>query len=116
MNQTSLKDGKSQHKCSIRLYNADEYKMMPRDYIERPSEWLGNRRLMRSMATGFTNKELKVLGTNIYPDAQPQLVNLEDKQVLVWIADNPDRTSANRTMLVILCMIRTAAYGVNLWQ
>ena len=82
------------------LYNADEYKMMPRDYIERPSEWLGNRRLMRSMATGFTNKELKVLGTNIYPDAQPQLVNLEDKQVLVWIADNPDRTSANRTMLV----------------
>jgi len=41
------------------LYNADEYKMMPRDYIERPSEWLGNRRLMRSMATGFTNKELK---------------------------------------------------------
>ena len=82
------------------MYNPDEYKMMSRDYIERPSEWLGNRRLMRSMATGFTNKEIKVLGTNIYPNAQPQLVNLEDKQVLVWISDNPKRTSANRTMLV----------------
>jgi len=33
-------------------------------------------------------------------NAQPQLVNLEDKQVLVWISDNPERTSANRTMLV----------------
>jgi len=68
------------------------------------------------MATGFTNKELKVLGTNIYPDAQPQLVNLEDKQVLVWIADNPTEPLPTELCWFILCMIRTAAYGVNLWQ
>ena len=86
--------------AEFNMYDANEYKMMSRDYIERPSEWLGNRRLMRAMATGFANKEIKVLGTNIYPDAQPQLVNLQDKQVLVWISDNPKRTSANRTMLV----------------
>ncbi len=86
--------------AKLDMYNIDEYKMMSRDYIDRPSVWMGNQRLMRAMATEYTNKEMKVLGTNIYPDAQPQLVDYEDKQVLVWISDNPNRTSANRTMLV----------------
>ena len=83
------------------LYNINEYKIMSRDYLERSSKWVGSRQIMRAMAaTDYTNKEMKVLGTNIYPDARPQIVNYGDKQIMVWIADNPERSSANRTMLV----------------
>ena len=86
------------------MYNSDEYSIMSRDYINRPSEWTGDKQTHLSpgtaMAPNFSNKEIKTLGTNIYPNAQPQLVNYGDKQVLVWVADNPDRTGTNRTMLV----------------
>ena len=82
------------------MYNKNEYKIMSRDYLQRTSKWLGDQQTMRAMAAEYTNKEMKVLGTNIYPDARPQIVNCGDKRIMVWVADNPDRTSANRTMLV----------------
>jgi hypothetical protein len=86
------------------MYDEATYSMMSRDYINKPSEWTGNKQMRFSpdvaMAPEFTNKETKVLGTNIYPNAQIQLATYGDKQVLAWIADNPDRTSSNRTMLV----------------
>jgi hypothetical protein len=82
------------------VYNTDEYSIMSRDYINRPSSWNGGGQKLRGGAANFTNKEMNVLGTNIYPDAQPQLVNYGERQVLVWVADNTERTSSNRTMLV----------------
>ncbi|HEY9059462.1 MAG TPA: CARDB domain-containing protein [Pseudobacteroides sp.] len=86
------------------MYNINEYSLMQRDYISRPSVWNGNGQTQYPMgiaaAPDFTNKEVKVLGTNIYPNAQPQLVNYGDGQILVWVSDNKDRTSSNRTMLV----------------
>ena len=86
------------------MYNLNEYSLMQRDYINRPSAWNGSGQTQYPMgisaAPDFTNKEVKVLGTNIYPNAQPQLVNYGDGQILVWVSDNKDRTSTNRTMLV----------------
>lgn len=82
------------------IYNSNEYSIMSRDYINKPSEWIGSKPMLRTMANGYTNTDMKVLGTNIYPNAQPQLVNIGDRQIMVWVADNPDRMSSNRTMLV----------------
>jgi len=85
------------------IYNNNEYSLMKRDYLNRSSEWYGDKSQYMSgiySAPDFTNKDTKVLGTNVFPDAQPQLVNYGDGHILVWIADNPDRDSANRTMLV----------------
>ncbi|WP_051983533.1 S8 family serine peptidase [Pseudobacteroides cellulosolvens] len=86
------------------MYNLNEYSLMQRDYINRPSVWNGNGQTQppmgNSAAPEYTNKEVKVLGTNIYPNAQPQLVNYGDGQILVWVSDNKERTSSNRTMLV----------------
>jgi len=85
------------------IYNNSEYSLMKRDYINRSSEWYGDKNQYMSgvsSAPDFTNKDTKILGTNVFPDAQPQLVNYGDGHILVWVADNPDRKSANRTMLV----------------
>jgi len=85
------------------IYNNGEYSLMKRDYLNRSSEWYGDKSQYMSgiySAPDFTNKDTKVLGTNVFPDAQPQLVNYGDGHILVWITDNPDRDSANRTMLV----------------
>lgn len=87
------------------MYDEASYSIMPRDYINRPSEWIGDhQKVNRSsgvrLSPEYTNKDVKTLQTNIYPDAQPQLAMVGDKKVMVWTADNSKRTSVNRTMIV----------------
>jgi predicted dienelactone hydrolase len=82
------------------MYNQDKYSIMSRDYIKNPSEWVGDKVKLPTRGGSYTNKEIRTLATNIYPNAQPQLINYGDRQVMVWISDNADRTSTNRTMLV----------------
>lgn len=86
------------------VYDANNYSVMPREYIDRPSIWRGDSKTKRMFGAMFSadysNKDVKTLQTNIFPDAQPLLGMVGDKKVMVWLADNPDRTLTNRTMLV----------------
>lgn len=83
---------------TLNIYDPEEYLLMPREYINHPSEWAGEMHPLR--ASVRSTKMLRILQTNVYPDAKPLLADLGDRQVLVWIADKINRDSANRTMLV----------------
>ena len=42
---------------------------------------------------------METVATNTYTDSAPQLLDLGDKQLLVWLVDDTSRTVANRTSL-----------------
>lgn len=71
-----------------------------RSYANNPTEWLGENQGVSLMSTDYTNKELRVLQTNSYPDAKPQIMNADGKKVMLWISDNTSRSAANKSMLV----------------
>ena len=71
-----------------------------RSYANTPTEWLGETPQADLLAADYTNKELCVLQTNAYPDAKPQLMEVDGTKVMVWLADNTSRTAVNKSMLV----------------
>ena len=71
-----------------------------RSYADNPTEWLGEEQNVSLMSTDYTNKELRILQTNAYPDAKPQIMDANGTKVMVWTADNTSRTDANKSMLV----------------
>ena len=79
-----------------------------RDYIAESTEWLGDKQEASLMAVDYSNKEIKVLQTNVYPDTKPLMMNCNDVKVLVWIADNASRTDINKTELVYSVYSETA--------
>ena len=88
------------------MYDIDKtkiYENESRKYIENPTKWIDdidNLQNINTMATSYTNKNLKKLAENIYTESAPQLCNINNKKVLVMQWDNPERTDINRTMLV----------------
>ena len=71
-----------------------------RSYANTPTEWLGETPQADLLAADYTNKELRVLQTNAYPDAKPQLMEVDGTKVMVWLTDNTSRTAVNKSMLV----------------
>ncbi|HIW57912.1 MAG TPA: leucine-rich repeat protein [Firmicutes bacterium] len=71
-----------------------------RSYADNPTEWLGEEQNADLASTEYTNKELRVLQTNAYPDAKPQIMDADGTKVMVWTTDNTSRTDANKSMLV----------------
>lgn len=84
---------------TFNIYDASQYSLMPRDYAQNPTSWNGEPSLS-TQSTDYTNQNLNVLQTNLFPNAQPKMASIGDQGVMVWIADNTQRSSANRTMLV----------------
>ena len=70
-----------------------------RSYADNPSEWLGEEQVL-SFAADYTNKEVRVLQSNAYPDAEPQIMDVNGTKVMVWLTDNTSRTDENKSMLV----------------
>lgn len=89
------------------MYDKSNYSIQDRSYINEPSEFVANgnlnTRMNMSMALfGATpsNKIESTIKTNVYPNSMPQLVDLgSGKQLLVWVDDDINRTSTNRTSL-----------------
>lgn len=52
------------------------------------------------MSADYSNKDLRLLADNIYPNAQPQITDINGTKVLIYTADNTERTAENRQMLV----------------
>ena len=71
-----------------------------RSYANHPTRWLGETPEASLQATDYTNKELRVLQTNSYPDAKPQIMDVDGTKVMVWVSDNNSRTAMNKSMLV----------------
>ncbi|MCD8048091.1 MAG: hypothetical protein LUG52_00520 [Clostridia bacterium] len=71
-----------------------------RSYLDNPSVWLGEDVPMSLMEADYTNKELRVLEENAYPDAMPQIMSVDGKKALIWITDNAERSDENKSMLV----------------
>jgi hypothetical protein len=87
------------------LYNNTEFTLLPRDYLERQSRWLGaddGSSVMKAALFGSAAKEnpaVSSLMENIYPEAELAFAENEDKRYLVWVDDNPVRDALNRTQL-----------------
>ena len=71
-----------------------------RSYASRSAKWLGETPQLSLMDTDYSNKELRVLQTNAYPDAKPQIMDVDGTKVMVWVTDNTERDAANKSMLV----------------
>ncbi|TYQ16911.1 UNVERIFIED_CONTAM: dockerin type I repeat protein [Acetivibrio alkalicellulosi] len=95
------------------LYDLDNYEIMSRDYIHNSTNWYGENDLISilsimdesddeiaTQSISENDRELVILGTNIFPDARPLIHEIGDKRVMVWIDDNRNRSSVNRTMLL----------------
>ena len=71
-----------------------------RGYANQPTRWRGEELSTSLQAADYTNKELRVLQTNAYPDAKPQIMDVDGTKVMVWVSDNTSRTAMNKSMLV----------------
>ncbi len=92
---------------------------MPRNYLNRESEWLAGGKSTLTMGKGLsysrlaaekTNPEMEIMKENIYPEAEVQLVRNGDELWMVWADDNPERDSMNRTQM------RYAVLKDSLWS
>jgi len=87
------------------------FKLMDRNYLNRESVWLGGNatssmqrtgaalRGSSLYASGTSAPESGALMSNIFPDAEVQMVQTGDELWLVWNDDNPERDAINRTQL-----------------
>ena len=86
---------------AMSLPETGELKFLSRDYRERPSTWMPPEQ-PRVMATGDDPTGGRDLGetviqTNAFPYSEPALIMAEDGPMIVWVADNPERSDENRT-------------------
>lgn len=81
--------------------DTDSFKLMPRDYVKNPSQFLANQDPVNIMSTNAeVGKASQVIKDNVYPNGSPMLTTLNNgDQLLVWVDDDKDRTSTNRTAL-----------------
>ena len=71
-----------------------------RSYANLPTRWLGEESTASVQTADDGNKELRVLQINSYPDAKPQIMDVEGTKVIVWVSDNTSRSAINKSMLV----------------
>ena len=74
----------------------DDMVVIPRDYMKEESVFMGNdgAELMGN------NGNASAFKTNVYPYAEPQLVELYDgKKLMVWVDNDPNRNDINCTVL-----------------
>jgi len=79
------------------ITNTDNYSISSRKYSESTSSWMPDRYRLSSYEQ--TNIENSLISSNIYPQSEHRLVKTDDGIYLVWIADNEERSSINRTEL-----------------
>ncbi len=80
---------------------------MSRDYLDRPSEWVAGDRNESQVTVRAADAvsllsfaEQGIVKSNIYPDAEVQLVQNGDELWLIWTDDNPERSDMNRTQVM----------------
>lgn len=87
---------------SVDFLDSAKYKTLAdRDYINQ-TEWIGGYTpmLFSSRAISVSGYDNSLLQTSIYSDSRQQLVEFDGGKMLVWVMDNINRESSNRTELV----------------
>ena len=79
------------------------FKLASRDYLKRPT-------VLRQRATAVRSRQARrenlaalgsgVIANNVFPSSQPQLGVAGTNVVLLWVTDDPTRSSENRTKLL----------------
>lgn len=80
----------------------DTFELMPREYIANPSIFMGNAEsYFRALSFNSNSGDIdRVIQQNVFPYGTPVLKEINDnEQLLVWVDDDRDRTSSNRTAL-----------------
>lgn len=82
---------------SIELAGYDDMVVMPRDYMDEESVFTANDNIS---VMSIDKIETSVFKTNIYPNAEPQLIKLNDgREMLVWIDNDVSRSDINCSVL-----------------
>lgn len=77
-----------------------ECRLLDRSYTDYESEFLANEDSVELMSVDAQNKVEHTFKTNVYTQADPQIVDLGDgMRVVVWVDDNNERSDINRTSL-----------------
>lgn len=102
--ETGRGDGASTMSAPENMYaSIDIYSpVTPEDrgYAASPSVWTGGVETAALMAESSIDETLSVIQTNAYPGAEPQITDINGTKVMVWLTDNTERDSYNKTMLV----------------
>ena len=81
----------------------ESFELMPRAYVTSPSHFIANQAPRTFTMQSLQASEVvgnKVIKDNVYPHGSPVITTLDNgNQLLVWVDDDRDRTSANRTAL-----------------
>ncbi|MDD4048806.1 MAG: S-layer homology domain-containing protein [Clostridia bacterium] len=114
--------------AETRNLKSEDFSIMPRDYINEQTEWMPKEEVSQlleapmfasaeslSVIEPFTqsaepeeleeieqleeNISTQVMQSNVYPYSNQHLINTGDEMVMIWLDDNLERTSANRTQL-----------------
>ena len=81
-------------------YSAENvYDAEARSY-QSDTNWYAAEPQLALMSADYSNKDLRLLADNIYLNAQPQITDIDGTKVLIYTADNTERTAENRQMLV----------------
>ncbi|NLB62428.1 MAG: hypothetical protein GX802_08480, partial [Clostridiales bacterium] len=74
-------------------YDTSEYSLIPRDYLKTQSGWKG-------FTKSAADNTIQTLQSDIYTEAQPKLVSVGDKNILVYLADDGSRSTGNHIALM----------------
>lgn len=99
VNFYSLDDSEPKVLQASSAYMYTPIKPENRSYIKKASEWTGGKDDGLS-AYSASNKKLKAVQANIYPNARPYMTESGGKRIMLWIADNTERDDYNKAMLV----------------
>ena len=87
--------------AGISELSMNDFKLSDSHYLEKESLWLGNSAIQPfSLETTETGAAERVLKTNIYPDADMQMVTAGDTKMILWTEGDPKRASINNSKLV----------------
>ncbi|MCD7775026.1 MAG: leucine-rich repeat protein [Clostridiales bacterium] len=75
------------------VYDTDNYTVSDLSYLEDQSQWLGEKKLLRSSAS--TTNEFKSLLTNTYRNTEPVVATDGENTVMAWIGADETRTDYN---------------------
>ncbi|MCD7827492.1 MAG: leucine-rich repeat protein [Clostridiales bacterium] len=78
---------------STDVYDTDNYTVSDLSYLEDQSQWLGEKKLLRSSAS--TTNEFKSLLTNTYRNTEPVIATDGENTVMAWIGADETRTDYN---------------------
>lgn len=85
------------------LESRTEVSVLPRDYAETTSEWLGGKtKAKRAKSKAVISDGIKFsdLQTSVFESGTPKLVSFGDKKIMAWIEDDSSRDEYNRMRLV----------------